>query len=338
MNEIRETLPKSKVSAEFTPSFGLKNRHLQTILSSVGPRKRLICKRFKKHNQQRTEILLDGGDGVRLQGFLNCAPRTNATKLVILIHGWEGSHDSTYMQSMSKTLLDSGHDVFRLNLRDHGETHHLNEGMFNSTLVDEVINAIGDLQSSHSYSQYHLVGFSLGGNFCVRVAAKASSADISLSRVIAFCPVIHAHWSNEALSHPKNRLYDYYFVRKWKRSLRKKLEHWPDYDFADELDTLKTLDQMNERLVPAYTPYSNLSDYFEAYAITGDRLAKTIAPCHLFFAEDDMIIPISGVEELSQNADVHVTITKHGGHCGYLKNWQWDCWQDEVVLDIIETS
>jgi len=94
---------------------------------------------------------------------------------------------------------------------------------------------------------------------------------------------------------------------------------------------------MNELLIPMYTDYKDLGDYFDAYAITGEQLANTIAPCYLFFAEDDMIIPASGISDLSQNPDLHITVTERGGHCGYIKNWKWECWQDEQALRIIQT-
>lgn len=242
------------------------------------------------------------------------------------------------MQSMTMTLLEQGIDVFRLNLRDHGDTHHLNEGIFNSTLIEEVINAIADLQTKLVYSSNHLVGFSLGGNFGLRVAAMAHGRAIQLDSVIAFCPAIHAAQSNLALNQTGNWLYGRYFLRKWKRSLRKKLEHWPDYAYGDELDNLKTLDEMNARLIPKYTAFKNLDDYFNAYAVSGTCLDKLIAPCHLFFAQDDMVVPVEGVKGLSSNPEVHVTVTARGGHCGYISNWRGDCWQDQKALEIIQNS
>ncbi len=323
---------------QFKPALGLKNTHVQTIFSSVGPRKALIARRFRPYLSAEQVFDLDGGQGVRLTGIYNKAVRTKAGKLAILIHGWEGSHQSTYMQSMAMSLLEQGVDVFRLNLRDHGDTHHLNEGVFNSTLIDEVMNAVENLQARLVYPAYHLIGFSLGGNFSLRLAAMAHSHTISLSSVIAFCPAIHAAQSNVVLNQTANWVYGQYFVRKWKRSLRKKLEHWPNYTYGETLDSLKTLDQMNQQLIPKYTAFKSLDDYFDAYAISGDRLDKLIAPCHLYFAEDDMIIPVAGVKELSSNPNVHVTVTKHGGHCGYISNWRGDCWQDQTALDIILNS
>ena len=204
MNEIREIFPKSKIAESFKPVFGLRNAHAQTILSSVGPRKAIIAKRFAKFRKHQQSMLLNGGDGVRLEGYYNRAGEEVSDKLAILIHGWEGCHDSTYMQSMAIEFLDNGIDVFRLNLRDHGDTHHLNREIFNSTLVGEVINAIEDLQSRLPYPEYHLVGFSLGGNFCLRVSAMAHEHEISLTSVVAFCPVLHAASSNVVLNQTAN--------------------------------------------------------------------------------------------------------------------------------------
>ena len=319
----------------FVPAFGLRNSHLQTVLSSQGPRKYNREKRFSPYLKSQFAILLNGGDGVRLEGFHNRASEEPSNELVIMIHGWEGSHESTYMKSMATSLLDEGYDTFRLNMRDHGETHHLNKGLFNSTLLDEVMNAISDLQSRLRYQKYTLVGFSLGGNFCLRVAANAHDKPLVLERVIAFCPAVHGGQSTQALNQPQNWFYSHYFVRKWRRSLLKKLEHWPEYDFGADLGSLKTLNEMNEAFVPRYTHFEKVDDYFDAYAIDGDKLANTICPCYLHFSKDDMIIPVKGVNLLCDNPDLHVTITEYGGHCGFLMNWRGDSWQDVRTLELI---
>jgi predicted alpha/beta-fold hydrolase len=326
------------ITTGYAPPFGLRNTHVQTILSSVGPRKILLAKRFKPYADAQQKWVLDGGEGVRLEGYFNQAVKLRSQQMVVLINGWEGSHNSSYMQSMTMLLLENGIDVFRLNLRDHGDTHQLNKGIFNSTMIGEVTNAVEDLQSRLVYPKYHLVGFSLGGNFSLRLAATAHDRNISLATVSAFCPAIHAAQSNVVLNQRSNWLYGRYFVHKWKRSLRKKIEHWPDYDFGPEMESLKTLDQLNDAFIPKYTGFSNVDDYFDAYAISGSVLDSTIAPCYLHFAEDDRIIPVAGVNQLSKNPDIHVTVTKFGGHCGYMSNWRGESWQDQRVLEIIQQS
>lgn len=328
----------------YDPPFGLRSPHVQTILSSVGPRKIVVAKRFKAYSATQQKFTLDCGttsysdERVYLEGYFNQACAKPATKMAILIHGWEGSHQSSYMMSMAMRLLENGVDVFRLNLRDHGDTHHLNREIFNSAMLEEVINAVEDIQKRLPYKKYHLAGFSLGGNFCLRLAANAHDDNISLASVSVFCPAIHAAQSNNVLNLPKNWVYGRYFVRKWKRSLRKKIECWPDYTFGEQMERLKTLDELNDAFIPTYTPFDSVEEYFDAYAISGNILARTIAPCHLHFAEDDMIIPVDGIKDLSTSSDVNVYITKHGGHCGFMNNWLGDSWQDQRLLEIIQQS
>ena len=322
----------------FNPPAGLKNPHLQTIFSSIGPRRFKVRQSFAAYRRDQQAVILQAHDGIRLTGYLNRAGTQKSSTLVTLIHGWEGSHDSSYMLSMAKMLLDAGIDVFRLNLRDHGDSHHLNRKPFNSTMVAEVISALENQQRRFAYDNHVLGGFSLGGNFACRVAAMGQGRDISLAKVVAFCPVLHAANSNVVLNARQNLVYGQYFVRKWKKSLRKKLEFYPEYGFADELPQLKTLDDMNRELVPRFTPFQNLDRYFDAYAIIGELMDQTICPVYMHFSEDDMIIPAADIKHLADNPNLHITLTRHGGHCGFLMNWQLESWQDHRMLQLVEQA
>ena len=129
--------------------------------------------------------VLDCGDGVRLlahhatQAAARAASRPRA--LAVLLHGWEGSASSLYVLSLGQYLLDRGFDVVRLNLRDHGDSHHLNPEIFHSCRIAEVVGAVQRLQALHPGQALHLAGFSLGGNFCLRVAARAAAAGLDLA-------------------------------------------------------------------------------------------------------------------------------------------------------------
>ena len=91
------------------------------------------------------ELILDGGDGVRLQGWHSHIEGREPKGMALLLHGWEGSAESSYMRMAAARMLEQGFDVVRLNFRDHGNTHHLNPGIFHSNLIDEVVHAAGDI-------------------------------------------------------------------------------------------------------------------------------------------------------------------------------------------------
>jgi len=112
----------------FRPTPYLRNGHLQTILASSSFRawgKNPMCDAAR-------EMIITTSEDVRLLGFYSPQKYKKSKGLVILLHGWEGSVASTYILRTGNALYGRGYDIFRLNFRDHGDSHHLNQGDFNS--------------------------------------------------------------------------------------------------------------------------------------------------------------------------------------------------------------
>jgi uncharacterized protein len=265
------------------------------------------------------ELILDCGEGVRLQAFSAAPTKKSANHVVVLLHGWEGSAGTFYVQSLGQLLLEAGADVVRLNLRDHGATHHLNRDIFHSCRLSEVIGAVAAIAALHAGKQLSLVGFSLGGNFMLRVAASGDDRLGALWRVVAVSPVLDPANTLTALEQcawPYHR----YFVHKWTRSLRLKQSAWAgDYDF-DALGAEANLRHMTDVLVRRYTDYPNLSDYLSGYAITGERLQTLTAPAVILTAKDDPIIPVADLERLARHPQLKIVVTERGGHMGYMSH------------------
>src|SRR2546423_1062434 len=250
---------------------------------------------------------------------------------VVLLHGWEGSADSLYVLSLAQLLFAQRFEVVRLNLRDHGDTHHLNRELFHSCRLPEVIGAVRALQQRFAGTALQLVGFSLGGNFMLRVAAQAPAAGLDLARGIAVSPVLDPGATLPALQRGLPG-YERYFVRKWLRSLRRKQAAWPDsYDFS-ELARLRDLRGMTAELVRSYTEFPTLDDYLNGYALTGARLARLEVPALILTSLDDPIIPADGLARLARPAALSITVTRHGGHCGFFQQLTGPTWLERRIL------
>jgi predicted alpha/beta-fold hydrolase len=107
----------------------LRHHHVQSIYPSLPLRRPGVERRAASLRQASRELLVDCGEGVRLLALAARqvdAGRAPADRVAILLHGWEGSADSLYLLSVGQLLFDAGYDVVRLNLRDHGDSHHLN--------------------------------------------------------------------------------------------------------------------------------------------------------------------------------------------------------------------
>jgi len=166
-------MKRTNITAEtFLPAFGLRNTHAQSLINSSGYRRQIVSRRARALLAAEQEWVVDGGNGVRLLGHYS--PQAGDSKgLAILFHGWEGSSRSNYVVGVGGRLYEQGFDVFRLNFRDHGDTHHLNPEIFHSCLLEEVVHALKDIQQRTGASNWSLSGYSLGGNFALRVGLEA---------------------------------------------------------------------------------------------------------------------------------------------------------------------
>lgn len=303
--------------APFRPPAWLQNTHLQSILTSLPPRSWSIRRRARDLRERAEPWLLDCGEGVRLLAlFTPAKPGVTARRTAMLLHGWEGGAQALYVQSASAELLRQGFDVVRLNLRDHGGTQALNQELFHSCRLPEVVAAVAVVAARVAPGRLYLAGFSLGGNFMLRVASEPTTPP-NLGGVVAISPVLDPDRTLDALEEGLS-LYHSYFVRRWTESLRIKSVCWPGVFNFEPLVRSRNLRQMTADLVREYTNFPALVDYLRGYAITGERLAALKVPALLLTSADDTIIPVADLERLASSDKLRILVSEHGGHCGFI--------------------
>lgn len=317
---------------DYHPPEPLRNRHVQTILNSVKLRKPLVVRRVKGMLSAAKSHILDCGQGVRLQGFYS--PRTPPENdLCVLIHGWEGSADSMYLLSAAGFLWNKGFDVFRLNLRDHGQTHHLNRDLFHSCRIAEVVGAVKKIQETLPHRRLLLGGFSLGGNFALRVAVRAPGAGIRLDHTAAICPVLYPPHTMAAMENGL-LIYHYYFMKKWRKSLAIKQKCFPDIKGLDRISRFKSISAMTKYFVTHFSEFPSLDAYLNGYVITGDALADLKVPATIIASSDDPVIPADDLKNLARPESLKIILTKYGGHCGFFQDFRLTSWAEKKMGEI----
>jgi predicted alpha/beta-fold hydrolase len=265
----------------------------------------------------RQEIL-SLGEGVRLEAWLSEQPRPSPA--IILIHGWLGHADSSYVLSAAAELWDAGFSVYRLNLRDHGDTAHLNEAMFHSARTREVVEAVEELRQRFARGPVGLAGYSLGGNFALRVARATGLESV------AICPAIDPPATMGSIDRGL-AIYRLFFVRKWHRALNAKQSAFPERYRFDQARGLKTVEALTHLFVREHTDYPSTEAYLAAYSLTGDALAGTRAT--VVYAEDDPVIPAAGFDALPDS--LSLVSTRHGGHCAFVQHPAAPTWSDRLL-------
>ncbi len=314
----------------FRAPLGLRHRHVQSLLAAWALRRGLLRRRARGLLAGARREIVDCGDGVRLLGLHTPSPG-ESRGLAILLHGWEGSAEATYVLSVGATLHAAGFDVFRLNFRDHGETQALNRELFHSCRIDEVVAAVRATIAAHPAPRTFVIGHSLGGNFALRVAARAPTQGIELAKVVAICPVLKPQSTMHALE-TGLWIYREYFLRRWRRSLLAKAACFPElYDFGD-LRRFATLTATTEFFVKRYTSFPDLDAYLSGYAVTGDVLSNLRVPTRLIASADDPVIPVADLRDLATPRALEIDVLAHGGHCAFLESYGLASWVDGAVL------
>ena len=322
--ENAETLIKNL--HDFTPAVGLTNPNLQTIFSSA-IRKIIIPRTeadFLKAGQK--EIINLGS--VRLEIERDKPANKEPLGLIMIIPGWLGHSKSSYVVSLAKKLVDSRFEVIRITLRDHGETCHLNSGLFHSAETQEVVDLIKKLADDFKVRDPNqggdftagLVGFSMGGNFALRVARELTSV-----RTLAISPSLSPHKTIQKIEN--SQIYRPYFINKWRKIFRDKQRHFPDlYDFSYAMKQ-KSIITLTKHFIGEFTSFESVDSYCDAYDLCGSRLEGVKA--HILASLDDPVVPTSDIDELPPS--VTRKMTKRGGHTAFIENWALESWSDSYA-------
>ncbi len=142
---------------------------------------------------------------------------------------------------------------------------------------------------------------------------------------LAVCPVVDPEAAVASLDRGWIG-YQRYFLGKWRRAFAEKQAAFPDlYDFTDAF-RLSRVDTLTDYFVTRHTEFRDASDYYRHYTITSELLQNLRMPVRILAAEDDPVIPARHVRALERADGAElVTMTRHGGHCGYIEDWSLGC-------------
>ncbi len=310
--------PEGAPLEDFAPAPLLRSAHLQTLLGSRG-RQPWVNQRAAALLGASRQQIVSTSDGVRLEAWIAAQP--HAAPTVILIHGWLGHAGAGYVLSAGALLFERGYSVIRLNLRDHGDTAHLNEELFNSARIKEVLETVDELATRHATGPTGLAGFSLGGNFALRVARELALPTVAVCPALDPCSTmrsIDAGWMG----------YRLYFVNKWRNALRRKQQAFPHrYEFEEAL-RLRSVSTLTDLFVARHTPFASTEEYLAAYTLDATNLSATHAT--VVYAEDDPVIPAVHFEQLPPS--IQTRSLKYGGHCAFVRSLSEPSWVDDVLV------
>jgi len=303
------------IESEFTPARWLKNRHAQTIYPSLPWSWR------SSPELRRQELELPDGDITAVDWLVSGDGLPGTAPLLVILHGLEGSAESSYARMLMEAASDLGWRSCVLHFRDCGDYRNRLPRRYHAGETNDLRYFLDSLhespESAENAGPIIAVGYSLGGNVLLKYLGE-SGDDTPLRAATAVCVPLNLHKCAEALNTGFSKGYQRYLLKRMKRSMTRKFDrHTAAFDWSKAMGA-KTFADFDDWVTAPLHGFDGMQDYYDRCSSV-QFLAGIERPTLIINALDDPFMTpevIPDADELS--AHVTLEVAQAGGHVGFI--------------------
>lgn len=314
----------------FEPHPLLRNSHLMTIAAAFLPR------RFPRLPPGRERIFrVDEEAGVLAHCHWQPDPARHPT--LVLLHGLEGSVDSSYMRGTAEKAFAAGFNAIRLNQRNCGAGEPLTPTLYNSGLSGDPAAVVRELATRDALPEIFVCGWSMGGNLVLKMVGEFGAAPPpALRAAVGVAPAVQLAAAADAIGRRENFVYEQYFVHRLLRRYRRKARLFPGRYRADGLGRVDTVRAFDDAVTAPAFGFRDAEDYYDRSSAL--RVVERIAiPTLILAAEDDTFVPFRTFRHpaITSNPNITLLASPHGGHCAFVSRADGDerFWAEARIVE-----
>lgn len=317
-----------KPTNSFNPKFLFRNKHFNTAY-------RYYCSNVII-NFKRKRFFTKDDDFLDLDYSL-----VNSDTIVVLIHGLEGSSNSSYIKSLTKTLNKSDYDVIAINLRScSGEPNNLLSS-YHSGKSDDLLEIIKFIEKEYQYKNIHVVGFSLGGNITLKFMGEFA-ANTKVTSAVAVSVPCSLKGSSVAMEKRGNKMYVKNFLKTLTVKAQEKYNNFPDSNLQiDKVLKATSFKEFDHYFTAPTNGFKSGDDYYKKSS-SKQYLQFIKKPTLLITALDDSFLneECYPIKEAESSKHFHLLTTKYGGHVGFCHsfNMKKNNWLENEILSFIKNN
>lgn len=296
------------IKSTYNPPILFKSGHLSTIYSG-------LLRKVENLDQIRIRIDLPDTDYLDLDWSYS---KNSSNKLVLIIHGLEGSSKRAYVRGSAKALTESGFDVCAINLRGCSGTMNNLYRSYHSGSTEDLQAVISYVLQLKQYSSIFLHGFSLGGNLILKYLGEKRELPKEIKGAVTISVPCQLADSLHQLLLFKNILYAKRFKGNLIKKLKIKQELFPDHILDTDIQAIKTLKDFDDFYTSKAHGFTDAMDYYKKSSSL--QFLKSInLPTLIINAKNDSFLgkecyPIAIANE---HKNLFLEIPKYGGHVGF---------------------
>jgi predicted alpha/beta-fold hydrolase len=296
--------------------------HLQTITSGLSRRSADV---------QYVRERIDTPDGDFLD--LDWARRSSSS-LVVIAHGLEGHSRRPYVLGMARAFNSSGYDALVWNFRGcSGEPNRLLRS-YHSGCSDDLQCVIEHVLEHKAYDTITLVGFSLGGNICLKyLGEQGAQVPKAIVAAVALSVPCDLRASALRVAEWSNRLYLRRFLRTMRQKIRDKDRIMPGKLNLDGIEQLRDFGEFDDRFTAPLNGFANAEEYWRQCS-SRQFLDRIRLPTLIINARNDPFLTPAcfPVEEAMASEHVCLEMPRQGGHVGFPDRSGEHFWSEKRAL------
>lgn len=288
-----------------------RHRHISTILPSLF-RKVDIC------HYNREKVDTPDGDFFHVDKL-----EKNNNKVVILLHGLEGSSYEHYILGHAHEFHKNSFDVYAMNYRSCSGVMNNTTRLYHSGETEDLRLLINKIVSEQRYEEISLIGFSLGANVILKYLGEESEEVSSkIKAAIAVSVPMDLRGCSYELARGFNRVYSLHFMstlRKKVTYLKKKHNHAALKNI--NVRKLRTFLDFDDLVTAPLHGFASGEDYWEKSS-SKQYLHKIKVPTKIINAKNDPFLSQScypSTKEIN-NSCLEFSYPELGGHVGFVKD------------------
>lgn len=314
-------------SGQFKPAWWLKGGHAQTLWPSlVRPHIKLELKSER--------LTLPDDDFVDLAWT-----KQDSDKIVIILHGLEGSIDSSYARGMLAAVDKKNWQGVFMHFRGCSGEHNLKDHSYHSGETGDLKFLIETLRKRYPEATLSAVGYSIGGNVLLKYLGETKDKSQLVAAVAASVPYLLAD-SAVKLENGFSKVYQRHLLKRLHDKTRSKFRNRTAPFNQTDMHEWQSFQSFDQNITAPLNGFEGSADYYQKSS-SRQYLKQICTPTLLLHSKDDPFMTLAALpDENELSSSTRMELSEHGGHVGFISGnapWHTEYWLEQRIPEFLST-